>query len=68
MRLRHTPKSINTLLTPLDVNHGFTPLAGVDLINHNPNANPNAPGRAEQQPAEWRRMRQTRSACRRRRR
>jgi phospholipase C len=40
---KHTPKSINTLLTPLDVNHGFAPLAGVDLINHNPNANPNAP-------------------------
>jgi phospholipase C len=33
-----TPKSINTLLTPLDVNHGFAPLGGgIDLINNNPN-------------------------------
>jgi phospholipase C len=31
------PKSINTLLAPLDVNNGFKPLAGVDLINKNPN-------------------------------
>src|SRR6267142_6402129 len=28
-----TPKSINTLLTPLDVNNHFVPLPGVDLIN-----------------------------------
>jgi phospholipase C len=40
---RHTPKSINTLLTPLDTMHNFRPLMGVDLINHNPNSNPNAP-------------------------
>jgi phospholipase C len=40
---KRTPKSINTLVTPLDVDHGFSPLAGVDLINHNPNSNPNAP-------------------------
>jgi phospholipase C len=40
---KRTPTSINTLLTPLDVNHGFTPLTGVDLMNNNPNANPNAP-------------------------
>ena len=40
---KHTPKSINTLLTPLDVNHGFAPLTGLDLLNHNPNANANAP-------------------------
>ena len=33
----------NNLLTPLDVNHGFKPFTGVDLINHNPNSNPNAP-------------------------
>jgi phospholipase C len=33
----HTPKSINTLVTPLDVNHHFLPLTGVDLINKNPN-------------------------------
>src|SRR5215469_4199966 len=32
-----TPTSINTLLTPLDVNIGFIPLTGVDLINKNPN-------------------------------
>ena len=40
---KHTPKSINTLLTPLDVNLGFAPLTGLDLLNHNPNANANAP-------------------------
>ena len=40
---KRTPKSINTLLTPLDVNNGFKPLTGVDLINNNPNSNPNAP-------------------------
>jgi phospholipase C len=33
----HTPKSINTLLTPLNVNNDFAPLAGIDLINKNPN-------------------------------
>jgi phospholipase C len=33
----HTPKSINTLLTPLDVSNYFRPLAGVDFINRNPN-------------------------------
>src|ERR1700693_5703444 len=32
-----TPKSINTLLTPLDVNNQFSPLAGLDLLNKNPN-------------------------------
>ena len=40
---KHTPKSINTLLTPLDVNNGFAPLTGIDLINHNPNSNSSAP-------------------------
>jgi phospholipase C len=40
---KRTPKSVNTLATPLDVNHNFGPLAGVDLLNHNPNSNPNAP-------------------------
>jgi phospholipase C len=39
-----TPTSINTLQTPLDTTHGFVPLIGVDLINHNPNSNPAAPG------------------------
>src|SRR6202790_4369345 len=32
-----TPKHINTLLTPLDVNNDFVPLTGLDLINKNPN-------------------------------
>jgi phospholipase C len=40
---RRTPTSINNLLTPLDVNNNFSPLTGIDLINHNPNANPSAP-------------------------
>ncbi len=39
---KHTPIN-NNLLTPLDVNHAFKPLTGLDLINHNPNSNPNAP-------------------------
>jgi phospholipase C len=38
-----TPRSINTLVTPLDTTRHFAPLAGVDLINNNPNSNPNAP-------------------------
>src|ERR1700745_3297246 len=40
---KHTPTSINTLLTPLDVNNHFAPLTGVDLSNSNPNNNPGAP-------------------------
>ena len=40
--LRSTPLN-NNLVTPLDVNHGFRPLTGVDLLNSNPNANANAP-------------------------
>ena len=40
---RHTPKSVNTLVTPLDPTHGFAPLTGVDLINNNPNHNANVP-------------------------
>ena len=39
---RPTPK-VNNLVNPLDVNNNFGPLAGVDLVNHNPNSNPNAP-------------------------
>src|SRR3981081_3284492 len=39
---KHTPK-VNNLVTPLDVSHNFGPLAGLDLLNHNPNSNPNAP-------------------------
>ncbi len=37
-----TPK-VNNLVNPLDVNHHFGPLAGVDLLNNNPNANPANP-------------------------
>ena len=33
----------NNLLTPLDVNNGFKPLVGVNLLTNNPNSNPNAP-------------------------
>ena len=38
----HTPK-VNNLVNPLDVNHHFGPLAGIDLINNNPNSNPTNP-------------------------
>jgi phospholipase C len=37
-----TPK-VNNLVTPLDVNHDFKPLAGVDLLNNNPNSVPTNP-------------------------
>jgi phospholipase C len=37
-----TPK-VNNLVNPLDVNHHFGPLAGIDLINNNPNSNPTNP-------------------------
>jgi phospholipase C len=33
----------NNLLTPLDVDHGFKPLVGVNLLTNNPNSNANAP-------------------------
>ena len=36
-----TPK-VNSLATPLDLNHHFTPIADVDLLNNNP-TNPAAP-------------------------
>ena len=39
---RHTPLN-NNLVTPLDVNHGFQPLSGPNLLTNNPNADPNAP-------------------------
>jgi phospholipase C len=39
-----TPKSINNLVTPLNVNNNFVPLVGIDLLNNNPNNNPAAPG------------------------
>lgn len=38
-----TPK-VNNLVNPLDVQHDFKPLKGVDLINNNPNSNPTNPG------------------------
>jgi phospholipase C len=41
---------VNNLVNPLDVNHDFTPLAGVDLLNNNPNSistNPAAPNNAK---------------------
>ena len=37
-----TPK-VNNLVNPLDVNHDFKPLTGVDLLNNNPNSNPSNP-------------------------
>jgi phospholipase C len=37
-----TPK-VNDLVNPLDVDHNFRPLAGVDLLNNNPNSNPTNP-------------------------
>ena len=37
-----TPK-VNNLVTPLDVNHDFRPLAGVDLLHNNPNSVPTNP-------------------------
>ncbi|MEA2992968.1 MAG: phospholipase [Alphaproteobacteria bacterium] len=39
-----TPKGINNLVTPLNVNNNFVPLVGIDLLNNNPNNNPAAPG------------------------
>src|SRR5215475_1229090 len=38
----HVPLN-NNLLTPLDVDHGFKPLGGPNLLTNNPNANQNAP-------------------------
>jgi phospholipase C len=37
-----TPQ-VNNLVNPLDVNHQFRPLTGVNLLTNNPNNNPNAP-------------------------
>jgi phospholipase C len=39
---RDTPQ-VNNLVNPLDVNHQFKPLTGVNLLANNPNNNPNAP-------------------------
>src|SRR5262249_4394908 len=38
----HTPLN-NNLVTPLDVSRDFKPLNGVNLLDNNPNNNPNAP-------------------------
>jgi phospholipase C len=37
-----TPK-VNNIVTPLNVNNQFAPLAGIDLVNNNPNNNSAAP-------------------------
>jgi phospholipase C len=42
MASKHTPK-VNNLASPLDVNNNFGPLAGIDLLNNNPNSNPANP-------------------------
>jgi phospholipase C len=39
---KNTPK-VNNLASPLDVNKNFKLLAGVDLLNNNPNSNPANP-------------------------
>ncbi|MGY4432198.1 phospholipase C [Bradyrhizobium sp. F1.13.1] len=44
---KNTPK-VNNLVNPLDVNHNFAPLAGIDLINNNPNNSKTAPGNGKQ--------------------
>jgi phospholipase C len=44
---KDTPK-VNNLAAPLDVNNKFVPLAGLDLLNANPNANPTAPNNGKQ--------------------
>jgi phospholipase C len=41
---KHTPKSINNLVTPLDTTNHFAPLAGLDLLHNNPDNNASAPG------------------------
>ena len=44
---KDTPK-VNNLVTPLDVNNHFAPLAGIDLINNNPNNSQTAPNNGKQ--------------------
>ena len=44
---KNTPV-VNNLKTPLDVNHQFVPLTGIDLLNNNPNNNPVAPGNGKE--------------------
>jgi phospholipase C len=44
---KDTPK-VNNLVNPLDVNHNFVPLAGVDLLNKNPNSSSTAPNNGKQ--------------------
>jgi phospholipase C len=45
----NTPMA-NNLATPLDVNNGFTPLAGVDLLGNNPNLTNTANGTGAHNP------------------
>ena len=51
--LPHTPL-LNNLTTPLDVQHDFKPLEGVDLMKQNPNGIPDQSGCAQQQRGQWR--------------
>jgi phospholipase C len=39
---------VNNLVNPLDVNHNFVPLAGVDLLHNNPNTSSTAPNNGRQ--------------------
>src|SRR5882672_7818557 len=45
--LRFTPKprtpKVNNLVNPLDVEHNFRPLTGIDLLRNNPNSVPTNP-------------------------
>jgi phospholipase C len=45
---RQDTPMVNNLVNPLDVNHNFVPLAGVDLLNNNPNNNQTAPNNGKQ--------------------
>ena len=42
-KAKHRTPVNNNLVTPLDVNHDFRPIAGPNLLTNNPNSNPNAP-------------------------
>ena len=48
-----TPKN-NNLNTPLDPNHNFAPISGIDLINNNPNG-PTGSGAGLEMPSPYRR-------------
>ena len=57
-----TPK-VNNLVTPLDVNHDFRPLSGIDLSLQQSQQCSHQSGRSQQQQDERRRRCRTRSAC-----